>query len=275
MTQLPEVAITAKLYSIAEQLKAIGNEGLQHYVNEWNKLQHEKLVDLGSRLYRTLDEISSPREDQSDEKVLSNSDFIGELSTIADELKTITRAGNNNYLNPYVERHYEETRRLCMELCSVLKIKPLYLSKGFKDRDDLTTPLIGAEAAVFKDGKLLLIQRSDDGLWAVPGGGNDVGNTLAETALKELEEETGLQGTVKRLLGIFDSRMWGSKLKKQTFHTIFEVVVEKGEPEKTIEARNCGFFGKDQLPPLSPGHDMRVPFLFGLIDDESRIPYYD
>ena len=80
---------------------------------------------------------------------------------------------------------------------------------------------------------------------------------------------------MKRLLGIFDSRMWGSMLKKQTFHVIFEVNVEKGEPEKTIEARDYGFFGKDELPPLSPGHDNRVPFLFELIKDESRIPYFD
>ena len=78
-----------------------------------------------------------------------------------------------------------------------------------------------------------------------------------------------------RLLGIFDSRLWGSKLKKQTYHVIFEVVSEEGEPEKTIEARDYGFFGKDDLPPLSPGHEARVPFLFELLQDETRIPYYD
>ena len=101
-----------------------------------------------------------------------------------------------------------------------------------------------------------------------------MGNTLAETALKELEEETGLQGTVKRLLGIFDSRLWGSKLKNQIYHVIFEVTAE-GKPQKTIEALDYGFFGKDELPPLSPGHDLRVPFLFDLLQDERRIPYYD
>ena len=275
MTQKPEVAITATLYSIAEQLKAIGNEGLQHYVNEWNKLQHETLVELGSRLYDILDTASITGSSDSGETVITSSDFSKKLSMIAKDLVSITETGRKNYINPYVERHYEATQRICTEIYGILEIEPLYLSSGFKGRSDATTPFIGAEAAVFKDDKLLLIQRHDDGLWAVPGGGNDVGNTLSETALRELEEETGLQGIVKRLLGIFDSRVWGSKLKKQTFHVIFEVNVEKGEPEKTIEANDYGFFGEDELPPLSPGHDNRVPFLFELMQDESRIPYYD
>lgn len=275
MTQKPDVDITARLYSIAEQLKAIGNEGLQHYVNEWNKLQHEKLLEIGSKLYGILDATVSHTSNETDETSIASMDFLSELSKITDALKIITDTGKNNYLNPYIERHYETTLKLCSEINSILENKSLILSTDFKDVSDFTTPLIGAEAAVFREQKLLLIQRHDDGLWAVPGGGNDVGNTLAETALKELEEETRLRGTTKRLLGIFDSRMWGSKLKNQTFHVIFEVESNEGEPEKTIEAQEYGFFGKDELPSLSPGHDLRVPFLFELIQDESRIPYYD
>lgn len=275
MTQQSEVDVTAKLYSIAEQLRAIGNEGLQHYVNDWNKVQHETLVELGSRLSDNLDEASITETGDSGERIITKSDFSKKLTTIANDLRKITETGSKHYLNPYVERHYKTTKSLYTEIYAILEIKPLYLATGFKGRSDLTSPIIGAEAAVFKDRKLLLIQRSDDGLWAVPGGGNDVGDTLVETAVKELEEETGLQGTVKRLLGIFDSRMWGSKLKKQTFHTIFEVNVEKGEPEKTIETNDYGYFGKNELPFLSPGHDTRVPFLFELIQDESKIPYFD
>jgi ADP-ribose pyrophosphatase YjhB (NUDIX family) len=266
---------TTKLYSIAEQLKAIGKEGLQHYVNEWNKLQHEKLVELGFRLWRILDEVPLSQSDESIQTVNPGIDFSNELRKISNDLKTINDTGRKNYLNPYVERHYEATRKLCTELDNILKLTPLCLSTDFGNIRDVTTPLIGAEAAVFIDGKLLLIQRNDVGLWAIPGGGVDVGNTLSEAALRELEEETRLRGSVKRLLGFFDSRLWGSKLKMQTFHTIFEVDVVKGEPEKTIEALDCGFFGKDELPPLSPGHDMRVPFLFELIQDESKIPYFD
>ncbi len=275
MPQFSNIVITAKLYSIAEQIVAIGKEGLQHYVNEFNKTQHEKLVELGSRLYDILDAPSSPESREADETSIASVDFVSELSKITDDIKIITDTGRENYLNPYIERHYETTSGLCSEINSILENKPLILSTDFRDVSDFTAPLIGAEAAVFRNGKLLLIQRHDDGLWAVPGGANDIGNTLAETALRELEEETRLRGKIIRLLGIFDSRLWGSKLKKQIYHVIFEVESEEEEPEKTIEARDYRFFGKDELPPLSPGHDLRVPFLFELVQDGSRIPYYD
>ncbi|HEY93365.1 MAG TPA: NUDIX domain-containing protein [Dehalococcoidia bacterium] len=275
MPQKPEVTITAKLYSIAEQLIAVGREGLQYYVNEWNKLQHEKLVELGSKLYDILNSASTAGLGDLHKTDDPEVDFLKELRIISKDLENITDAGRNDYLNPYVERHYQTTLELYSEINSILENKPLILSTDFKDVSDFTTPLIGAEAAVFRNGRLLLVQRHDDRLWAVPGGANDVGSTLTETALRELEEETGLRGKVIRLLGIFDSRLWGSKLKKQIYHVIFEVESEEEEPEKTIEAHDYGFFGKDELPHLSPGHDLRVPFLFELLHDESRIPYYD
>ena len=92
MIQKPDVDITAKLYSIAEQLKAIGNEGLQHYVNDQNKIQHEKLVNLGSRLYKILDTVSSPQSGKSEEIIISSSNFSNELSTIVQDLKKIEMA---------------------------------------------------------------------------------------------------------------------------------------------------------------------------------------
>ena len=46
------------------------------------------------------------------------------------------------------------------------------------------SPLIGAEAAVFRDNRLLLIKRHDNKLRAVPGGKVDVGETLKEAAIR-------------------------------------------------------------------------------------------
>jgi 8-oxo-dGTP pyrophosphatase MutT (NUDIX family) len=43
------------------------------------------------------------------------------------------------------------------------------------------------------DGKLLMIQRSDNGLWAVPGGAQDIGETTRQAAIREVYEETGYE----------------------------------------------------------------------------------
>ncbi len=56
-------------------------------------------------------------------------------------------------------------------------------------------PVLGASVAVFREGKVLLIQRArmpDLGSYSLPGGRIEVGETLREGALRELDEETGL-----------------------------------------------------------------------------------
>ncbi|MGH2457904.1 MAG: NUDIX domain-containing protein [Chloroflexota bacterium] len=114
--------------------------------------------------------------------------------------------------------------------------------------------------------KLLLIRRHDDGLWALPGGLVEVGETLAEAAERELWEEVGIVGRAIRLLGIFDSRRSGSRTKAQLYHAVFLVEAGDDEPATSSEARDVGFFAADVLPPLSPGHHRRVPQVFGMAD---------
>ena len=70
------------------------------------------------------------------------------------------------------------------------------------------TPKVGVGAVVFnEDDELLLICRSDSGHWLYPTGWLDVGLTPAETAVKEVREETGLAVEAEKLLGVFDSSL--------------------------------------------------------------------
>ncbi|GAB3698593.1 NUDIX hydrolase [Nocardiopsis oceani] len=61
-----------------------------------------------------------------------------------------------------------------------------------------------ANAAVFDgSGRLLLIRRSDNGNWAMPGGGMDPGERLAECAVRETLEETGVHCEVTGFVGMY------------------------------------------------------------------------
>ena len=66
-----------------------------------------------------------------------------------------------------------------------------------------TLMLVGSGVIIHKGGKLLLQKRADNGCWADHGGGVELGETLEETAGRELFEETGLRANRLELIGVF------------------------------------------------------------------------
>jgi ADP-ribose pyrophosphatase YjhB (NUDIX family) len=137
------------------------------------------------------------------------------------------------------------------------------------------SPLAGAGVVLIRKGKILLIKRHDDGLWAIPGGLVEVGETAAEAAQRELWEEVGIQAEIVRLLGVFDSRIWKSKTSMQLFHFVFLVEANEPTPQTSAEALDVSFFSEDKLPPLSAGHHLRVPYFFKQLRGEVPVPHFD
>lgn len=90
---------------------------------------------------------------------------------IADELRTIANLGLRLTENQFDHGRYERVLAASARLVAALdKRSPDELLEQF--RGDLThvSPFIAANAAVFRDGQILLIRREDNGLWALPGG---------------------------------------------------------------------------------------------------------
>lgn len=54
-----------------------------------------------------------------------------------------------------------------------------------------------------ENGRILLVKRRDNTLWALPGGGHDIGESIEQTAVREVKEETGLDVEVTCLVGIY------------------------------------------------------------------------
>ena len=66
-------------------------------------------------------------------------------------------------------------------------------------------PLVGAGAVVRKGAKVLLLKRRyppNKGLWALPGGLVELGESVQAAAVREVEEETGLKVKLERLLDV-------------------------------------------------------------------------
>lgn len=54
-----------------------------------------------------------------------------------------------------------------------------------------------------EQGRILLIHKVDNNLWALPGGGHDAGEYIAETAVREVREETGVDVEITGLVGLY------------------------------------------------------------------------
>lgn len=66
---------------------------------------------------------------------------------------------------------------------------------------------VGCSAVVFDaEGKrVLLTRRTDNGLWCLPGGHVEVGESVSQCCIREVREETGLEVKVRRLLGVYSA----------------------------------------------------------------------
>lgn len=112
------------------------------------------------------------------------------------------------------------------------------------------TPLLAADAIIelldLPGRPIVLIERAFPPYgWAIPGGFVDVGETLENAAIREAEEETGLNVTLKALLG-----MYSNPARDPRNHTVTAVYVATahGMPIAADDAKNCGLFTFEQLP---------------------------
>jgi ADP-ribose pyrophosphatase YjhB (NUDIX family) len=201
-----------------------------------------------------------------------------ELSNIIKELRLVASWGLHFTTDAYDIKRYERIRTAAARLQAILEDRPTDQVLAEVQADlfgNSISPLSTADAVVVRDERILLIRRADDGLWALPGGFVAVRQTLAEAALRELQEETGLCGQITKLLGIFDSRLWGSTATAHIHHAVFLVDGGVEDPRPTPEATEVGFWAENDLPLLSRGHHLRIPFIFKLLREEAAVPYFD
>lgn len=128
----------------------------------------------------------------------------------------------------------------------------------------------GVSALVFDDaGRVLLQQRGDSGLWGLPGGGLDLGETVAHAAVRECEEETGLRVEPVELLGCQGGYRLSFPNGDQLYslNSLFACRVVGGTLRADgREVLAVGFFARDALPPATPYLANRIQLGFDWYD---------
>ena len=120
------------------------------------------------------------------------------------ELQSLAQAGIHYTKDPYDEERFERIREIAAEMIAhkseipLDKVKDLFCCEiGYQ------TPKLETRAAVFQDGKILLVQEND-GKWSLPGGWCDVNISAKENTVKEVKEEAGLEVSADWVIAVQD-----------------------------------------------------------------------
>lgn len=115
---------------------------------------------------------------------------------------------------------------------------------------------VAVNVAIIHDGKILLTKREDFEIWILPSGGVEDGESIAQAAIRETKEETGLDVELTRLVGVY------SRLSNMSpIHAVLFAARPIGGEIRCQEGETIavGWFAFDEIPsPLSAGHKRRI-----------------
>jgi ADP-ribose pyrophosphatase YjhB (NUDIX family) len=201
-----------------------------------------------------------------------------DFHAIADELRQIADMGSTYSKDSYDLERFKRTRELSARLAALVEQRrPEDVLAEYTDRFDHLSPLVGGDAFVLRKDEILLVQRRDDGLWAMPGGLVEVGETVAEAVARELWEETGVRAKPGRWLGAWDSRRAGTRSRMQFIHMVIlmDEIDTSGLLAETNETAAVAFHDQDRLPPLSRGHAVIIPQILQMLRTAPTISHLE
>ncbi len=194
------------------------------------------------------------------------------------ELQSLAQAGLFYCKDKYELERYERIREISAEMLSYKMEIPLEKVKDLFCGDvGYQTPKIDTRAAIFKDGKILLVHE-ENGTWSLPGGWVDVNVSVMENTIKEVKEEAGLDVTVKRIIAVQDREKHNLPVYAYRVCKIFmhcEVIGGKFVPN--METTGFDYFGMDELPCLAEEKCNReqIEMCFQAMDSEIWETLYD
>jgi ADP-ribose pyrophosphatase YjhB (NUDIX family) len=171
-------------------------------------------------------------------------------------LQSIAQTGLEFTQDDYDRERYKQIRHVAAEIAAAGSMdQPEVIEAFFAGQRGYPTPKIDVRAAVIADDRILLVRERDDGGWSMPGGWADVGESAAESAVRETWEEAGLEVQAVKLIALYERERRGHPVHPEFSYKAFFACRPVGEipprltpSHETTEAR---FFVAAELPELS------------------------
>lgn len=138
--------------------------------------------------------------------------------------------------------------------------------------------IVVAVTAIVRDdaGRLLMIRRTDNDRYAIPGGAQDIGETISQTVVREVAEETGITVEVAGLVGIYSDPehviAFSDGEIRQEFSICFRARPVGGELSTSSESKEVLWIEPEQLDELNIHPSIRLRIKHGMEDRDE--PFY-
>lgn len=116
--------------------------------------------------------------------------------------------------------------------------------------------------------RVLLIHKTDNNLWALPGGGHEIGESVAETVVREVKEETGYDVEVTGISGTYTNpnhvMAYEDGEVRQQFSIAFTARLVGGEARTSSESRKVEWVAPEEIDALDMHPSMRMRLAHGV-----------
>ena len=172
----------------------------------------------------------------------------------AKQIAALAKTGLHYVSNPFDEQRYRQILDLAAGILAASSHADSQTIGQLLDLEDgYITPKVDVRGAVFRDDKILLVREAVDGLWTLPGGWADVGDSPSRAVEREIYEESGYQAKAVKLLALEDRKRRHPPSLFEVYKVFFLCTLTGGAAKTSIETTAVDWFAEGKLPGLSPG----------------------
>lgn len=165
------------------------------------------------------------------------------------EIQSLAQAGLAYTDNVYDIERYTRLREISAEIIAEKSDIPTEKVKDlFCNETGYQTPKIDTRAAIFQNGKILLVHEKN-GTWSLPGGWCDVNESVKSNTVKEVREETGLEVDAVKIIALQDRNKHNKPVYAYGVLKVFVLCkLIGGKFAENIETTETKYFSPNDLP---------------------------